>query len=174
VSAAVRAYPIERNDLYQLKEHIYSVAPEASLLIGKRSLGHISNYYPGEVISDEEVAAVQGAAEKNDVNVLNTRYVVHFKASLGLNRARVRKISSTEFTLLVASSEDQPPANAEHEIEVEETKLICPSDTGFLRTSQKVYRCLERGTTFFSDTRRRLTLRISRPENIRPMTTSPK
>ena len=71
-----------RIDLYQLKEHIYSIAPEASLLIGKRSLGHISNYYPGQVISDEEVAAVQAAAEKHGVNVLNTRCVVHFEKGL--------------------------------------------------------------------------------------------
>jgi dipeptidyl-peptidase-3 len=64
----------------QLREHIYSVAPDASLSIGKRSLGHISNYYTGEIISDEEVAAVQEAAEKHDVNVLNTRYVTQCKA----------------------------------------------------------------------------------------------
>ena len=59
----------------QLQEHIYSVTPDASLLIGKRNLGHVSNYYTGEVIDDDEVAAIQDAAEKNDINVLNTRYV---------------------------------------------------------------------------------------------------
>jgi len=53
--------------------HIYSIAPDSSLLIGKRSLGHISNYYIGEVITDEEVAAVQAAAEKHNVDVMNTR-----------------------------------------------------------------------------------------------------
>jgi hypothetical protein len=59
----------------QLKEHIYSTTPEASLYIGKRSLGHVSNYYLGEVANDEEVAAVQAAAEKLNIDVLNTRYV---------------------------------------------------------------------------------------------------
>lgn len=70
------------NVLRQLKEHIYSTTPEGSLLVGKRSLGHVSNYYTGEVISDEEVIAVQGAAEKHDVNVLNTRCVARFKIVL--------------------------------------------------------------------------------------------
>jgi dipeptidyl-peptidase-3 len=59
-----------------LKEHIYASAPEDSLFIGKRSEGHISNYYIGEIISDDEVAAVQTAAEKLGIDVLNTRYVV--------------------------------------------------------------------------------------------------
>jgi dipeptidyl-peptidase III len=43
------------------------------LFIGKRNLGHVSNYYLGETPSDEEVAAVQVAAEKLGVDVLNTR-----------------------------------------------------------------------------------------------------
>jgi len=59
----------------QLKEHIYSSTPEPNLYIGKRNAGHISNYYLGEVITDDEVAAVQSAAEKLGVDVLNTRYV---------------------------------------------------------------------------------------------------
>lgn len=58
----------------QLKEHIYQLAPQPSTSIGKRSLGHISNYYLGEAPTDEEVAAIQAAAEKLDVNVLNTRF----------------------------------------------------------------------------------------------------
>lgn len=57
----------------QLKGHIYSTSPESSLFIGKRSLGHVSNYYLGEVIDDGEVAFVQAAAEKLEVDVLNTR-----------------------------------------------------------------------------------------------------
>jgi dipeptidyl-peptidase III len=56
-----------------LKEHIYALAPEASLFIGKRSEGHVSNYYMGQIISDNEVAAVQAAAEKLGIDVLNTR-----------------------------------------------------------------------------------------------------
>lgn len=61
-------------NLIQLKEHIYSTSPENSLSIGKRSEGHVSNYYLGEVITDEEVAAVQQAAEKLGIDILNTRY----------------------------------------------------------------------------------------------------
>ena len=60
-------------NLTQLKEHIYSATPESSLSIGKRSEGHVSNYYLGEVITDEEVAAVQQSAEKLGIDILNTR-----------------------------------------------------------------------------------------------------
>ncbi|KAH7930761.1 dipeptidyl-peptidase III [Leucogyrophana mollusca] len=83
----------------ELKEHIYAVSPENSLFIGKRSEGHVSNYYLGEVITDEEVAAVQAAAEKVGVDVLNTR---------------VRKNGPGDFTLLVASVNKQAPET--HEI----------------------------------------------------------
>lgn len=62
-------------NLRKLKEHIYALTPESNLFIGKRSLGHISNYYLGQPISDNEVASVQAAAEKIGVDVLNTRYV---------------------------------------------------------------------------------------------------
>ena len=73
VSASVRTRVTGTDGLYKLREHIYSAEPDASLLIGKRNLGHTSNYYTGEVITDEEVAAVQAAAEKFDVDVMNTR-----------------------------------------------------------------------------------------------------
>jgi dipeptidyl-peptidase-3 len=58
----------------QLKEHIYALEPEASLFIGKRDQGQVSNYYLGEVITDDEVAAIQTAAEKIEIDILNTRY----------------------------------------------------------------------------------------------------
>lgn len=67
-------YSESRVNLTKLKGHIYSVTPESSLSIGKRSEGHVSNYYIGEVITDEEVAAVQQAAEKLGIDILNTRY----------------------------------------------------------------------------------------------------
>ncbi|TDL27464.1 dipeptidyl-peptidase III [Rickenella mellea] len=73
----------------KLKEHIYATKPDSSLTIGKRAQGHVSNYYLGELITDEEVAAVQAAAEKHGIDVLNTR---------------VKKSSSGYFTLLVASA----------------------------------------------------------------------
>jgi dipeptidyl-peptidase III len=60
----------------QLKDHIYALTPKDSLYLGKRSQGHITNYYPGTfVITDEEVAAVQTAAEALNIDVLNTRSV---------------------------------------------------------------------------------------------------
>ena len=77
--------------------------PAASLIVGKRNVGvlvirglceypnddcgqagHISNYYLGEIIQDEEVAAVQAAAEKLGVAVENTRYHMLFQAALFL------------------------------------------------------------------------------------------
>ena len=57
----------------QLREHIYQTMPESANFIGKRSAGETSNYYLGDAITDEEVAAVQKAAEKHGVDVLNTR-----------------------------------------------------------------------------------------------------
>ena len=56
-----------------LAQHIYSYEPEKSLTIGKRNEGHVSNYYLGSPITDEEVAAVQRQAETEKVDVLNTR-----------------------------------------------------------------------------------------------------
>ncbi|KAF8654206.1 hypothetical protein AX16_003732 [Volvariella volvacea WC 439] len=79
----------------KLKEHIYSNTPESSLFIGKRNEGHVSNYYLGEIITDEEVAAVQKAAENLGIDVLNTRVV---------------KNGPGDFTLLIASASSQPEA----------------------------------------------------------------
>jgi dipeptidyl-peptidase-3 len=59
----------------QLKEHIYAVTPESALLVGKPNQGHVSNYYLGEIILDEEVADIQTAAEKLGIDLLNTRSV---------------------------------------------------------------------------------------------------
>ena len=56
-----------------LADHIYSSEPESSLTIGKRNQGHVSNYYLGNPITDEEVAAIQRQAEIEGVDVLNTR-----------------------------------------------------------------------------------------------------
>ncbi|KAF8903038.1 aflatoxin-detoxifizyme [Mucidula mucida] len=79
----------------KLKDHIYALSPESSLFIGKRQEGHVSNYYIGETPSDSEVAAIQDAAEKIGVDILNTR---------------VRKNGDKSYTLLVASAETQPSA----------------------------------------------------------------
>ncbi|KAJ3796999.1 aflatoxin-detoxifizyme [Lentinula aff. detonsa] len=91
---------------FKLKEHIYATDPESSLFIGKRSEGHVSNYYLGEVISDEEVKDVQAAAENIGIDVLNTR---------------VRKNGPRDFTLLVASA--QAKHSAIHDIPIESGKF---------------------------------------------------
>ncbi|KAF9482745.1 aflatoxin-detoxifizyme [Pholiota conissans] len=98
---AVVATSANSNAAVPLKEHIYATSPESTLFIGKRSLGHVSNYYLGESINDEEVAAVQAAAEKIGVDVLNTRVV---------------KNGPNNFTLLVASA-DASQSAAIHEID---------------------------------------------------------
>ncbi|KAI0006024.1 aflatoxin-detoxifizyme [Russula compacta] len=89
----------------ELREHIYALEPEASLFIGKRNLGQISNYYLGDPITDEEVAAVQTAAEKIEIDVLNTR---------------VQKNGPNDFVLLVASADTRP--NAVHDFLLRDAK----------------------------------------------------
>ncbi|KAJ3559406.1 hypothetical protein NM688_g375 [Phlebia brevispora] len=89
----------------ELSGHIYQLLPESSNFIGKRAAGEVSNYYLGDPVTDEEVAAIQAAAEKSGVDVLNTR---------------VKKSSPTEFTLLVASAETK--ASATHNIDILDRK----------------------------------------------------
>ena len=103
-----------------MKDHIYALSPEASLFIGKRNLGHISNYYLGEPINDDEVADVQTAAEKIGVDVLNTRYffyvITYFSFSTEENR--VIKNGPNDYTLLVASVQTQ--VHVSHEIDTKQ------------------------------------------------------
>ncbi|CAE6421057.1 unnamed protein product [Rhizoctonia solani] len=78
----------------KLKDHIYSTEPEASLLIGKRCDGHVSNYYPGkEIINNEEAKKIQKFVEKIGLDVENTR---------------VLKESDTTFVILIASADEKP------------------------------------------------------------------
>ncbi|KIL69741.1 hypothetical protein M378DRAFT_1049236 [Amanita muscaria Koide BX008] len=114
-----------------LKDHIYAGEPEASLYIGKRNLGHVSNYYLGDVIADDEVAAVQAAAEKIGIDILNTRVV---------------KTGPRDFTLLVASSSPQPETLHDIEYNSGLAKLriqygdhskALSSVIGFLKEAQK-------------------------------------
>ena len=84
-------------------------------------MGHVSNYYLGEPISDDEVAAVQAASEKIGIDVLNTRsaycsltYVAFLTVDI---HCRVVKNGTSDFTLLVASADTSQSA-AVHEIEV--------------------------------------------------------
>lgn len=93
------------------------MTPEAALFIGKRHQGHVSNYYLGDPVTDEEVAAIQAVAEKLDISILNTRSV-SFKSAPTLKSHTtlsfsVRKTGS-KFILLVASSKSQP--SVEHDI----------------------------------------------------------
>ncbi|KAF6765196.1 aflatoxin-detoxifizyme [Ephemerocybe angulata] len=94
----------------KLKDHIYSTDPESSLFIGKRSEGHVSNYYLGEVINDQEVVSIQAAAEKLGLDILNTR------------QARVVKNGPNDYTLLVASV-DQSSDVKEVEVDGKAIKL---------------------------------------------------
>ena len=103
-----------------MKDHIYALSPEASLFIGKRNLGHISNYYLGEPINDDEVADVQAAAEKIGVDVLNTRFYFFYVStySFSTEENRVVKNGPNDFTLLVASAQTQ--VHASHEIDTKQ------------------------------------------------------
>lgn len=91
-----------------MKNHIYSSEPESASFIGKRSEGHISNYYLGEPVSDEEVAAIQAHAEKIDVDILNTR---------------VKKNGPNDFVLLVASADKGESKTSEFTIGSTTAKL---------------------------------------------------
>ncbi|KAJ3838296.1 aflatoxin-detoxifizyme [Lentinula raphanica] len=116
----------------KLKGHIYSTQPESSMFIGKRSEGHVSNYYLGEIISDEEVGAVQTAAEKLGVDVLNTR---------------VRKNGAKDFTLLVASAHSQPLSV--HDIDAESGKFKLTIEYGdHAEALKKVVVALEEATKY--------------------------
>jgi dipeptidyl-peptidase-3 len=111
----------------ELKDYIYALTPESSLSVGKRSLGHVSNYYLGEVITDEEVAAVQVAAENFAIDVMNTR---------------VRKNGPGDFTLLVASATPHP--HTTHEIELKANKVKLTVEYGdFAGPLQKAIAALE-------------------------------
>ena len=99
--------------LYKLKEDIYALEPEAGLFIGKPDQGQISNYYLGEPITDDEVAAIQIAAEKIEIDILNTRYArplpfAILRSSLHHASCSVQKNGPNEFILLVASADTQP------------------------------------------------------------------
>ena len=86
-------------------DHIYSVEPEASLLIGDPSKGHTTNYYWGEIITEEEVAAIQKKAEAVKVDVLNTRVEKHGPNSYTLHVASVDEHEREETLDITGSTE---------------------------------------------------------------------
>ena len=99
----------------QLKDHIYALEPEDSLFIGKRNLGHISNYYLGQLITDEEVAAVQTAAEALNIDVLDTRYApLLYELVINLNipgNPVSERTARTTLRCLLASADPKPPGS---------------------------------------------------------------
>ncbi|CAH7671578.1 peptidase family M49-domain-containing protein [Phakopsora pachyrhizi] len=88
----------EAQELWQqVKDEVYSLEPTGLLDIGKPSAGHLSNYYPDSPsITDQEINSVQAVCDENHLSTLNTRLV---------------KKSSTEFTLLISSVDDELPPN---------------------------------------------------------------
>ncbi|KZS89914.1 aflatoxin-detoxifizyme [Sistotremastrum niveocremeum HHB9708] len=103
IATAAGKSALDQYDL--LQESIYALTPEESLLIGKRSNGHISNYYLGDVPTDEEVARIQTAAESLGLDVLNTRVEKH----------------GSHFTLRVASADASGPVS--HDVQIGDTKF---------------------------------------------------
>ncbi|KZT32649.1 aflatoxin-detoxifizyme [Sistotremastrum suecicum HHB10207 ss-3] len=103
IAEAAGKSALDQYDL--LQESIYALTPEESLLIGKRSKGHVSNYYLGDVPTDEEVAQIQTAAESLGIDVLNTR---------------VEK-QGYRFTLHVASVDTSDPVS--HDVQIGNTKF---------------------------------------------------
>jgi len=76
----------------QLAHHIYNVEPEPAMLIGDPNKGHVTNYYFGGLTTEEEVVAIQKTAEREKIDVLNTR---------------VEKHGPDDFTLHVASVDER-------------------------------------------------------------------
>ncbi|KAG9013863.1 hypothetical protein FRB93_000244 [Tulasnella sp. JGI-2019a] len=92
----------------QLSDHIYSLEPEASLLVGKPSAGHLSNYYLGETIQDDEVEMIQKESERLGLAVENTR---------------VRKNTDGSFDLLIASASHEAPKSTKESTVASDSKV---------------------------------------------------
>ncbi|KAG8859362.1 hypothetical protein FRB96_004577 [Tulasnella sp. 330] len=96
------------SDLWgQLSEHIYSLEPEASLLVGKPSAGHVSNYYLGETIQDNEVELIQKESERLGLAVENTR-------SFDLLIASALKEAPNSKSTAAATSDSKIKVNVEY------------------------------------------------------------
>ena len=95
------------------RQHLCPGARGGSLFIGKRDQGQVSNYYLGEPITDDEVAAIQTAAEKIEIDIINTRYARPsstspiLRSSLHRASCSVQKNGPHDFVLLVASADTQ-------------------------------------------------------------------
>ncbi|KAG8785722.1 hypothetical protein FRC15_000807 [Serendipita sp. 397] len=78
----------------QLKDYIYSVEPEAKMLIGDPNKGHVTNYYFGtECTTEKDVTTIQDQiqklAEHHQIDVLNTRVEKHAEKKFTLHIASV-------------------------------------------------------------------------------------
>ncbi|KAG8890863.1 hypothetical protein FRB98_004908 [Tulasnella sp. 332] len=118
------------SDLWgQLSEHIYSLEPEASLLVGKPSAGHVSNYYLGETIQDNEVELIQKESERLGLAVENTR---------------VRKNNDRSFDLLIASALKEAPNSKSTAAATSDSKIKVNVEYGdFSEALQKSANALE-------------------------------
>ena len=77
--------------------------PAGKLLLGYPAKQHVSAYYPDSPdISEEEINVVQEALQKHNIGAENTR---------------LKKVSKTEYILLLAAAETSPPKDAPTEIE---------------------------------------------------------
>lgn len=73
----------------QVADYIYNVDPEPAMLIGDPNKGHVTNYYFGELTTADEVAAIQKTAERENIDVLNTRVEKHGPDNFTLHVASV-------------------------------------------------------------------------------------
>ncbi|KIM28659.1 hypothetical protein M408DRAFT_329404 [Serendipita vermifera MAFF 305830] len=73
----------------KVADYIYNIEPEAAMLIGDPNKGHVTNYYFGELTTAEEVAAIQKTAERENIDVLNTRVEKHGPDNFTLHVASV-------------------------------------------------------------------------------------
>jgi len=87
----------------------------------------VSNYYIGEPVTDSEVAAIQAAAEKLGLSILNTRFVVAFDHGLDCRpeiwMSSISKDASGDYTLLIASSQTKPSSTHDLNLESGTAKL---------------------------------------------------
>lgn len=91
-------------------EAIYSTEPEAKNFIGYPDAGHVSEYYPKSPdITKAEIEAVQNVLNDNSILSENTR---------------LRKMSPTEFYLLIASANTDPPEGVKTEFTLPDGKTV--------------------------------------------------
>jgi dipeptidyl-peptidase III len=91
---------------------IYSGAEKPSIMhLGFPDQGHLSTYYLGTQISQDEIEAISNTMAKNEILPENTR---------------VKKIKDGEYELLVASGISNPPS---HDIDAPEGKSSFPIES---------------------------------------------